>query len=206
VDEGSLEFVDVSHEVGVWRGSWGWGATVFDADNDGLVEFAATNGFKEDEWDYDRSLLWKRMRSGSPVYTEIGRVVGLDDSLWGSTLVSFDYDRDGDLDLMQSTMEGLPRLLENHLRRGDTNYLVIRPRMSGANHRAIGATVTATVGGRASMRLISAGTSFYGQEPAEAFFGLGAVDVVDRVEVVFPDGASVVLTDVRAGQILTVTP
>jgi len=204
-DETGLEFVEVSRDVGVWRASWAWGTTIFDADNDGLLEFAATNGFKADEWERDRSRLWTRLHPGSRKYTEDGRGVGLDDRLWGSALVSLDFDRDGDLDLAQSTMEGIPRLLENRLWGASRNYLVVRPRMNGANRRAIGATVTVTVAGRSSRRLISAGTSFFGQEPAEAFFGLGDVEVVDSIRIEFPGGQARVLTNVPAGQVLTLT-
>lgn len=60
--------------------------------------------------------------------------------------------------------------------------------MEGANHRAIGAIVRVEAGPLSLMRLISAGTSYFGQEPAEAFFGLGSETVVDRITVEWPDG------------------
>lgn len=51
------------------------------------------------------------------------------------------------------------------------------------------------------IRRIAAGTSIHGQEPAEAFFGLGAGTVVDRVEVRWPMGDSTVWENVAAGQV-----
>jgi hypothetical protein len=50
------------------------------------------------------------------------------------------------------------------------------------------------------MRLITAGTSFAGQEPAEAFFGVGTATTVDRVVIEWPDGTSSELTDVAVNQ------
>jgi hypothetical protein len=77
--------------------------------------------------------------------------------------------------------------------------------MSGANHRAIGAVVTAQIGSVELIRLITAGISYMGQEPAEAFFGLGAALTVDSVTIDWPDGtANTVLADVAANQVLQV--
>lgn len=53
------------------------------------------------------------------------------------------------------------------------------------------------------MRLITAGTSYLGQEPAEAFFGLGETAVVDEVTVEWPDGSVSRRTGVTADQVLT---
>ena len=106
-----------------------------------------------------------------------------DDRMIVSSLVAMDYDRDVDLDLVQTcAFSGPLRLLENQ-RSGAAlanNHLVIRPRMAGHNHRAIGAVVRLTVGVETMTRLITAGTSILGQEPAEAFFGLGTASAADN--------------------------
>ena len=96
------------------------------------------------------------------------------------------------------------RLLENQRPVGDGNYLVVRPRSSGPNHFAVGALVRAHVDGRTMLRRISAGTSYMGQEPFEAFFGVGTASVVDWVTIDWPDGASTTLSDVAVNQELTV--
>ena len=60
------------------------------------------------------------------------------------------------------------------------------------------------VGAQRMMRLITAGTSFIGQEPAEAFFGVGTATSIDRVTVEWPDGTVDDLLGVAANQVLTV--
>ena len=129
--------------------------------------------------------------------------------------MTVDYNRDGFPDLVQVatghnpfTPQHAVRVLENRKidpNQPDNNYLVIKPRMCGINRRAIGATVQVTAGGQTTMRLISAGCSFYGQEPAEACFGLGQANVADSVVIDWPSGAgSTVLSDVAVNQIVTV--
>jgi hypothetical protein len=150
-------------------------------------------------------------KSGDPVvWEEVGAQVGfLGDTLWGSALLAVDYDRDGDLDLAQTCnghgMAGVHqfRLFDNQPEQStaDNHYLVVRPRMEGANHRAIGAVVRVEAGPLSLMRLISAGTSYFGQEPAEAFFGLGSQTVIDEVTVEWPDGTVESHTQIGKGPI-----
>ena len=52
--------------------------------------------------------------------------------------------------------------------------------------------------------LVTAGTGHLGQEPAEAFFGLGAATSVDRLVIAWPDGAQTIRRDLAAGQVLTI--
>jgi len=54
------------------------------------------------------------------------------------------------------------------------------------------------------MRIITAGTSFLGQEPAEAFFGLGNAAVVDQLTIEWPDGTTDQRNNVTVNQELTV--
>ncbi|MCH7719476.1 MAG: CRTAC1 family protein [Planctomycetes bacterium] len=206
--EGSLlDFTEVSQDAQVDDGGWGWGVTFFDVDNDGLLDIAATNGFTGAEWEYDVSKLFRNLGGDPVVFEEIATRVGFDDTYWGSALVAFDYDRDGDLDVMQSCVNGPVRLLQNQPSAGPSlgHYLTVKPRMDGPNHWSIGAVVHLEAGDLSMMRLMSAGTSFMGQEPAEAFFGLGDATIVDRITVDWPDGTQTTVVNVSADQIITIT-
>ncbi|MHC5113742.1 MAG: FG-GAP-like repeat-containing protein [Planctomycetota bacterium] len=200
-------FTEVSEAAGVDDTGWAWGTVFFDADNDGDLDLAATNGFDEAEWDPDASRFYVNT-GGDPVYDDVSSVVGFDDMFWGSGLIAFDYDRDGDRDLMQTCSGGPLRMLEN-VRSGAAAahaHLVVRPRMPGANHRAIGAVVRVFAGGVTRMRLVSAGTSFLGQEPAEASFGLGGAAVVDELVVEWPDGQRTGRIGVDVNQVVEIQP
>lgn len=204
----TLSFTEVAQDLGCDQGYWGWGTTFLDSNNDGWLDIAATNGWTG-TWLTDPSVFY--LSSGGPdvTFSESSVEVGFDDTYWGSGLVAFDLERDGDLDLFQTCIWGGPtRLLESSLNGADVDnhYLVIKPRMDGPNHRAIGATVRVSAGGLDMMRYISAGTSFLSQEPAEAFFGLGAAAIADSVTIEWPDGTETTWTNVVADRVRTLVP
>jgi len=202
---GVLQFADVSVAAGVSNGGWGWGTTFLDADKDGFEDIAATNGFSGSPYNTDTSRFFRNTGGAPLLFSDESAAVDFDDSYWGHTLIAFDADQDGDLDLLQTTTGGGVRLLDNQGTDPGFHHLVVRPRMLGANSRAIGAVVRVTAGGRTMSRPILAGSSFLGQEPAEAFFGLGAATSADAVVVEWPDGTQTSLANVPADQTIQVT-
>lgn len=188
----SLSFVNISATLGTTNGGWGWGTTFLDVDNNTLLDLAATNGRVDTPWEVDQSRFWYH-QGGYPIaYLDASAQVQFNDTDIASSLISFDYDRDGDIDMMQSVSEGGPlRLLENTPGASAlaNHYLVVRPRMDGTNHYAIGSVVRITAGSTNMMRPIHAGISTVGQEPAEAFFGLGDATVADQITIEWPDGS-----------------
>ena len=203
----ALSYAQVADQAGVDATGFAWGATLLDADLDGALDLAVANGYPNPPHDTDASRFFRNVDATSLAFEDVSSDVGFDDTYRSSGLVSLDVDRDGDLDLVQACSDGGPlRLLENELSgaAADRHWLVVRPRMDGANHRAIGATVRIDTGDRTSIAAIRAGSSICSQEPAEAHFGLGATTSVACVTIAFPDGSIAVRTDVAADQVLTI--
>ena len=208
----ALSFTGVANDLGVGDSDWGWGTTFIDGDNEGRLDIAATNGFSKPPWTTDASRYFENQGGAPPSFADVSAAVGFADTWWGSALLAFDCDRDGDLDLVQSTIgHGGParlRLLENQPGGSVTagHYLAVRTRMTGPNSHAIGAVVRARTGAIEQRRLITAGTSLLGQEPAEAFFGLGGSGLVDELVVEWPDGFVSRFLAVAADRLLTAYP
>lgn len=201
----SPHYQDQASSYGVGPGGWGWGVSFFDANNDGLLDLAETNGFTAQYTMPSR--FWLQTSSG---FTDQSAACGFDQPYDGNSLISMDYDRDGDQDLLEtirldpSNPSGL-KLWENQVIDGSSHFLTVKPRMLGTNQYAIGSTVKIKVGEVSMMRPITAGTSFYGQEPAEAHFGLGTATNVDEVQIIWPDNTISTYVDVQADQFLTLT-
>ncbi len=208
--QGALQFTGLSSS-GAENGGWGWGTTFFDVDKDSDFDLAATNGWILGVYATDPSRLFVNQGGPSITLVDAAGPAGLDDTYLGSSLIAADFDRDGDLDLLQTCnafeqQDSQLRLLDNQSDGAihDHGYLVVKPRMAGANHHAIGALVRIEIGDLRLMRLISAGTSYLGQEPAEAFFGTADATIVDRIIVEWPGGGQTVVENVATNQVVTV--
>jgi hypothetical protein len=210
----TMRFTDVTAAMGVGNGGWGWGTTFLDMDRDGNLDLAATNGYFAGAWPGDTSRFFWNPNGGATSFIEEASCIGFNDGLWGSSLITADFDLDGDLDLLQVAMgsqtgSGALRLLDNRpgFPASENYWILVRPRIDGPNRFAIGAVVRVEARAgpdvRRMMRLITAGISYLGQEPAEAFFGLGPATEYD-VTVEWPDGEVTVVAGTGVNRVIDV--
>lgn len=201
---GDITFEEVAKTVGVHSTHWGWGCTFIDCENDGDLDLAVTNGAWHDVYATDPSNFFEN--DGTGMFNDVAPQIGFADTNWGSALVALDLERDGDIDFLQTCVHNGPlRLLECEINSTPNTWATIRPRLDGPNHFAIGSELYATIDGVTQMRLITAGTSYMGQEPAEAHFGLGGAREIARLEVRWADGRRSVRTHLPANQVHDVT-
>lgn len=208
---GTLGFTEISQTLNVDDSGWDWGTTFFESNNDGWIDLATTNGYDLENWQPDQSKIW--LNTNGIIFSDISSTANFNDMEYAASLLAFDMERDGDLDLLQtikiSATDSKPvRLYKNNISEtlSNNNYIVVKPRMNGSNHFAIGTVVRITYDGdKKGTRLITAGTSFYGQEPAEAFFGLAGNTIIDEIEIEWPDNTTTILNDVSVNQVLEVT-
>jgi hypothetical protein len=201
--DGARNFTDATSS-GVREGGWGWGTTGIDYDNDGRLDIVMTNGIDfsgtniDRAFNHDASKLWKQTASG---FVDVSVAAGIRDRKSGKGLFKFDYDRDGDQDLFIANANDGPVLYRNEL--GNTNqWLQLELDSTGPNTRAIGARVRLwpNASDAPLVREQSASSNYLSQNETLLHFGLGADNVVSRLEVNWPNGTQTILLDVPAGQ------
>lgn len=111
----------------------------------------------------------------------------------GTGAVVGDFDSDGQLELLISHGESGAQPLSFYTTPSSGyHWLRVRPlTVYGAPAR--GAVVRLTAGGRRQMRAIDAGSGYLCQMEPVAHFGLGVLDAVERVEIVWPGGVEAVI-------------
>lgn len=210
---GGGDFEDITDLSGLRRGFWGWGACLADFDLDGDLDLFHTNGiafvmsdpdFNDDaEFHTDPALL--ALNEGDGRFYEAACQLGIEDNGEGRGVACFDFDKDGDIDILVSNRNGPARLWRNEL--NAVNFLEVRLAGRGANSVAAGAKVTVVAGGRTQVREIRIGSNYASSSPPLAHFGLGAATVAERVRVDWPTGGSSLLRDVAIGsRLLIVEP
>ena len=213
---GEHRFREASVAAGVNHGGWGWGAVAADLDHDGVLDLAATNGWTranqqgEMEWlsEPTRVYLGRGGAGGGvPRFQFVQEQVRLHHRDQGRGLIAFDYDNDGDRDLLIVNLRGPVSLFRNDLSGPGANYLRVfldRGESRSVAPDGIGARVSIRVGERAQHRFIGGGGVYLGTGELSAHFGAGAAAVIDELTVAWPDGAVTALQGVPANQTLTV--
>jgi len=196
-DNGTL--VDATDETGTRDGLWGWAASFQDLNNDGWLDIFHVNGFISSNYNYQPSRLF--LSDGDGTFTEQAAALGADNDSQGRGLVSFDYDRDGDIDLYIQN-SGYPAVLLRNDGGSTNHWLGVKLTSPGFNSEQIGARIRVRTGQREQLWVLRCGTNYVSQDPAEAHFGLGSATVVDELTVEWTDGQATTLTAVPADQFL----
>ncbi len=199
---GNGTFADVAYSAGVGfdgngKPQAGMGTEIADYDGDGLPDIFVTN-FSE-----ELNTLYRNL--GKLLFEDVSERAGLGSGYlplgFGTKL--FDYDNDGDLDIVVTDCGGRPILMRND--GGNRNHwLAVRARGRESNRLGLGARVRVTSGGRVQLREIWSAGSYLSSSDTRLYFGLGRESRASRVEIVWPSGKAQILENVPADQILTV--
>ena len=221
LNEGRHRFREASVAAGINHGGWGWGAVAADLNHDGVLDLVATNGWTRAnhqgdlEWlsEPTRVYLGRGVAAGGeaggavPAFDFVQEQVGLHHRDQGRGLIAFDYDNDGDRDILIVNLSGPVSLFRNDLAGPGTNYLRVfldRGQSRAVAPDGIGALVSIRTGLTAQYRFVGGGGVYLGSGELSAHFGVGAAAMVDELTVTWPDGTVTALQSVPANQTLTV--
>ncbi|MCP4785379.1 MAG: hypothetical protein GY903_00545 [Fuerstiella sp.] len=111
-------------------------------------------------------------------------------ALGSRSSVLFDFDNDGDLDIVTNDFNSEPLVLASDLSAvaETVNYLKIKLVGSRSNRDALGATVKVVTGDLTQTQYHDGKSGYLSQSLLPLYFGLGTAEEIDRIEVVWPSG------------------
>lgn len=200
--DNSMTFLDEAVAAGVGpvtRLELTFGVCLLDVDLDGRVDLFSANGHLEDEinrvqpsqhYEQPPRLLWNCGPDLDTEFTPLAAEQVGDDLLKpmvGRGAAYADYDGDGDLDLLITSVGGPPRLLRNDQALGN-HWARVKLVGTTCNRDAIGARVALTAGGREWSATVSPTRSYLSQVELPLTFGLGGIDHIERLTITWPGG------------------
>jgi hypothetical protein len=212
-NEGNGLFVDEAPQSEVGRATLvtlGFGCFFFDYDNDGWPDIFVADGHIEDAIERvqkrvsyaEPAHLFRNLGGGKfqEVTAQMGSAFAAPRVARGAAYA--DIENDGFSDVLVTTNAGPAFLFHNE---GGTNRS-LRLKLVGtkSNRDGIGAVVRVTSGSDKQSKMLRSGSSYLSQSELVLTFGLGTQTKADSVEIQWPSGQVDKLSNLNAGQTVTV--
>ncbi|WP_247235240.1 VCBS repeat-containing protein [Telluribacter sp. SYSU D00476] len=224
-------FSDISLLSGVAETDWSWAPMVTDFDNDGKRDMIVTNGFPRDITDLDFiayrgevSSLMSRMEmlqyipsvklknfafhnKGNLQFEDVTDQWGIKEPSFSNGAAYADLDNDGDLDYIVNNINDSASVYRNNLvqqKPEESNYLRVKLNGSKTNPMGLGAWIEIQYqGGQKQVYDHTPYRGYLSTVEQVAHFGLGKVQQVDQLKIVWQGGKTQILKNVKANQVLT---
>ncbi|MBK8810924.1 MAG: CRTAC1 family protein [Acidobacteria bacterium] len=206
-NDGETNFTDITFQAGLGETTipfLGWGTSFIDYDNDGWKDVIVANGHVYPvvdkfqwgtSWAQQVLLFQNKMPDAKSRQIRFERVAaapksGLAESVCGRGMAVADFDVDGKMDVVVSSMDGTPLLLRN-VSPQQNNWLAVKLVGDPAKKTprdGIGATVFATVGKVRQRFDVVSGAGYASQNEQLVHCGLGIAEKIDLLEIFWPNG------------------
>jgi enediyne biosynthesis protein E4 len=200
-------YEDITESSGVQvplAGKGAWAAAFLDFDNDGDQDIVSANGTAE-ELVLQYPLLLEN--DGKGHFKDVGKEHGtyFTAKRSGRGLAVWDYDNDGDMDIIVShvDLKATPALLRND--GGNSNHwlgLTLKGKNGAAS--AIGVKVTVTTGAKKQVFVNQWTTSYLSNNDPRLHIGLGSEKSIDVLEVSWTGGKKETYKNITADRYITI--
>lgn len=221
------DFSDVSRLAGISSTDWSWGPLFADLDNDGLKDIFISNGTRREINNRDffiemqtlklskEDLLEKSLaipsekidnfvfrNKGDLQFEQANEFWGIKYKGFSNGVVYADLDNDGDLEIVLNNIDDVAIIFENTSSTFN-NYLMVDFVGKDGNKFGLGNRVYVKTGDITQMQELTLTRGFQSSVAPELHFGLNQSSIIDEVKVVWTDGKTQVLSDVKINQKLT---
>jgi hypothetical protein len=188
----------------------GWGAGIYDFDNDGYKDLFSANSHVSENAGLDpqqhyrqRNAVFLNLKNGT--FADLSTRAGLTDVAAHRGCAFGDLNNDGEVDIVVSAI-GSPAELLYNTSPASNHWIAIQTIGVRSNRDGIGTRIKLTgKSGLVQYSHVTTAGSYASSSDKRVHFGLGADTVVKEIELRWPSGTVQVLRNVKADQIFKVS-
>jgi hypothetical protein len=217
IGKGNFEDTTFTAGLGMHTQFLGWGCGFFDFDNDGWPDILISNGhvypeveqLKTEAGYAQRKLLYKNLRNGKFEEISFNAGPGISTPAAARGVAFGDFDNDGDIDIVVSTVNGPPQLLRCDSKPGN-NWIRIKTIGTKSNRSGIGTRIRCTTRPpdepkpHAQIDEVRSGGGYISQSDLRVSFGIGKAAKVDLLELFWLSGQVDTIKDLKPNQVYVV--
>jgi hypothetical protein len=229
---GGKKFSDIALYSGIAATDWSWSPLAADFDNDGIKDLFITNGIlrRPNDLDFIKYYSSRKVddtaRSSDIVslqkmpegklnnyffkgnanlrFTDQTAAYGFTQQGFSNGAAYADLDNDGDLDIVINNINAPATIYRNNtVQQGNNHFIDIQLKGESQNRFAIGAKVIIEQKGKKQYGYLNATKGFESASLQYIHFGTGLDSVIDRLQVLWPDGKSESLQNIKTGGRIT---
>ncbi len=228
VNDSLPDFSNVARLAGVSSTDWSWGPLFADLDNDGWKDIFISNGTRREINNRDffaeiskqglskDSLLAKSLAIPSEkidnfvfknnkdlTFDKVNEKWGLTYKGFSNGCVYVDLDNDGDLEIVTNNIDDYAIIFEN--KSAETNnHITLQFKGSEKNIFGLGVKVLLTADSLTQFQEMTLTRGFQSSIAPRLHFGLGNIEKVSRIKVIWPDGKEQELSNIDKNQLLEI--
>jgi len=228
LNNGNGTFKDIGQLVGVAKTDWSWAPLIADFDNDGYKDIFVSNGIERDlaNQDYRKDVAsnsskqasltlddainlmptaklpnYALKNNGKLAFEKKNKAWGLDKAVNTNGAAYADFDNDGDLDLVCNNLSDKAMLYKNN---SNNNYIKLILKGGAENIQAIGAKISVFSEHLTQYQENYTNRGFQSSVSNVLNFGLHRDKLINKIEVLWSDGKTSVLKNIKANQTLVI--
>lgn len=191
-------FSNVSTQTGLIDNGMGWGSCFLDFDNDGFIDLYTAN---DSYFSPFPNVLQRNL--GNDTFEIVDQNTAIASMAGGYGVASLDINKDGLLELFVANTGSDGNQFFLNITPTPGNYLKIKAQGTTSNRDAIGTKITLEAEGRIFTDEVNAGSGFASQNSQTLHFGLGNLQVIDKMTVVWPNGEEEVFENIAINQTIS---
>ncbi len=233
LNNGNGTFSEIGQLAGISATEWSWSALFADYDQDGSNDLFITNGYRKDITNLDFMVYGNRIltmgteeanrkqrleelnklpgiklpnymfhNSGNLSFQEISKEAGFSKPTYSNGAAYVDLDNDGDLDLIVNNIDDPAGIYENKTK-GANTFIKFKFNGQAPNLSGLGSQVEIYYQGKIQKQYFTPYRGYLSTVEQALYFGLGELELLDSLKVIWPDGKQQVMKAIKTRQELT---